>query len=391
MLAAPLPGLVDFTLVGPGATNGVLTGQTMASYSDDPDQVEQLFDQYSSESGFAGWIKTWQDHTGTDRVVEIAIRFHDSAEASTNAAAFVTTLSKGQPGGTRTEPPSIPGASAFSIDQPATTSGNVSIPAQQVQAVVYADADYLVVIHTDSSIAAGSHPIADGTGMALALQQYQDLIASVAPPGHANAAPSKAKTSTNGDSATRTVGIVLLGAVALVVAAFAILTWRRRRTTTAGTAATRSASATSHTDPVSGAPTPRERRPRQATAATSATADRHGARRIPTRSVTGQHSQKQNPRRTTARRRGRAPAPTSHPGADGDRLVGVAARGGRPTRSQRLESSRTKHPSAAVALAHARPKETAAGWYEDPSDGAGRRIRYWDGTSWTAHVAEPEG
>ncbi len=84
MLAAPLPGLVDFTLVGPGATNGVLTAQTMASYSDDPTQVEQLFDQYSAESGFAGWIKTWQDRTATDRVVEIAIRFHDSTEASAN-------------------------------------------------------------------------------------------------------------------------------------------------------------------------------------------------------------------------------------------------------------------------------------------------------------------
>ena len=140
MLAAPLPGLVDFSLVGPGATNGVLTAQTMASYSDDPTQVEHLFDQYSAESGFAGWIKTWQDRTGTDQVVEIAIRFHDTAEASTNSAAFVTTLAKGL-----TERNAdrrfraFPDASAFSINEPATTSGSVSVPAQQVQAVVYSD------------------------------------------------------------------------------------------------------------------------------------------------------------------------------------------------------------------------------------------------------------
>ncbi len=51
---------------GPGATNGVLTSETLASYSNDPDQVEQLFDQYSAESGFAGWIKTWQDHGASD-------------------------------------------------------------------------------------------------------------------------------------------------------------------------------------------------------------------------------------------------------------------------------------------------------------------------------------
>src|ERR1700722_10267345 len=95
MLATPLPGLTDFTLVGPGATNGVLTAETLASYSNNPTQVEHLFNQYSAESGFAGWIKTWQDHTGTDRVVEIAIRFHDNGEAISNAAAFVTTLSQG--------------------------------------------------------------------------------------------------------------------------------------------------------------------------------------------------------------------------------------------------------------------------------------------------------
>ena len=87
MLATPLPGLTDFTLVGPGATNGVLTAETLASYSNNPTQVEHLFNQYSAESGFAGWIKTWQDHTGTDRVVEIAIRFHDNGEAISNAAA----------------------------------------------------------------------------------------------------------------------------------------------------------------------------------------------------------------------------------------------------------------------------------------------------------------
>jgi hypothetical protein len=177
---------------------------------------------------------------------------------------------------------------------------------------------------------------------------------------------------------------VLLCAVALVVAAFALITWRRRRATPASTRAPRGGSAA---EPVSGRPPTEERR------TASTTADRHGARRVPSRSPTGRHSQKPDPRRSTVRRRGRAPAGTTRNGAngDGDRLVGVAAKGGRPTRSQRLESSRTKHPSAAVALAHARPKETAAGWYEDPSDGEGRRIRYWDGTSWTAHVAEPEG
>src|ERR1700722_1644375 len=75
MLATPLPGLINFTLVGPGATNGPLTAQTLGSYSSDPNQVEHLFDQYSSESGFAGWIKTWQDSAGTSLVVEIAIQF----------------------------------------------------------------------------------------------------------------------------------------------------------------------------------------------------------------------------------------------------------------------------------------------------------------------------
>jgi hypothetical protein len=379
MLATPLPGLVDFTLVGPGATNGVLTAQTMASYSDDPTQVEQLFDQYSAESGFAGWIKTWQDATGTDRVVEIAIRFHDSTEASTNSAAFVATLSKGQPNGTHTVPPSIPGASAFTINEPATTSGNLNIPAQQVQAVVYSDADYLVVIHTDSSVGTGSHPIADGTAMALALQQYQDLAQSVSTPKHSAQNLAKVK-ATKGGSTTRTVGVILLCAVALVIAAFALVTWRRRRRVPTPT---ESARPTAPPVPVS----PRSSSMESPTARSGT--ERKDTRRI-ARSTTGQHVQKPDPRRSTEHRRGRLPARPSRQRPDGDRLVGVAARSGRASRSQRLDSSRTKHPSAAVVLAHARPKNTAAGWYEDPSDGDHRRIRYWDGSSWTAHVAEPE-
>ncbi len=379
MLATPLPGLVDFSLVGPGATNGVLTAQTMASYSDDPTQVEQLFDQYSAESGFAGWIKTWQDSVGTDRVVEIAIRFHDSTEASTNAAAFVATLSKGQPNGTRTEPPSIPGASAFSINEPATTSGNNSIPAQQVQAVVFSDADYLVVIHTDSSVGAGSHQIADGTAVALALQQYQDLAASVRTPKHSPNASGKVK-ATRGGSTTRTVGVILLCAVALVIAAFALVTWRRRRSIPADTASIGPTASPETVTPVPPALESSTARP---------AAERRDTRRIP-RAATGQHVQNPDRRRTTERRRVRVPSRPSRQGPDSDSLVGVAARGGRTSRSQRLESSRTKHPSAAVVLAHARPKDTAAGWYEDPSDSDHRRIRYWDGSSWTAHVAEPE-
>src|ERR1700722_5063414 len=214
MLAEPLPGLTGFTLVGPGATNGVLTSDTLASYSNHPAEVEHLFDQYSAESGFAGWIKTWQNHGASDVVVEIAIRFHDSAEAATNAGSFVSTLSQGIAGGPKTVVSSIPGAIAFSINESTITSGTTVVPAQQVQAVVYSDGDYLVALHTDSLTASGDRPIAEGTGVALALQQYQ-YLEPVANPPHAPK-PAAVVHHSSGGSSALIVGVVLLGAVALV-------------------------------------------------------------------------------------------------------------------------------------------------------------------------------
>jgi hypothetical protein len=75
---------------------------------------------------------------------------------------------------------------------------------------------------------------------------------------------------------------------------------------------------------------------------------------------------------------------------DDEQLVQAGAPAGSGSRSQRIANSRTKHPSASVALARARPPTEAAGWYNDPTDSQNRRIRYWDGSSWTSHVAEPE-
>jgi hypothetical protein len=78
------------------------------------------------------------------------------------------------------------------------------------------------------------------------------------------------------------------------------------------------------------------------------------------------------------------------PSVDDQQLVQAGAPAGSGSRSQRIANSRTKHPSASVALARARPPTEAAGWYNDPTDSQNRRIRYWDGSSWTSHVAEPE-
>jgi hypothetical protein len=86
---------------------------------------------------------------------------------------------------------------------------------------------------------------------------------------------------------------------------------------------------------------------------------------------------------------GRAPKKPV-PSAGDQQLVQAGAPSSGGSRSQRIANSRTKHPSASVALARARPPTEAAGWYNDPIDNQNRRIRYWDGSSWTSHVAEPE-
>jgi hypothetical protein len=400
MLATPLPGLISFGLVGPGATNGPLTAQTLGSYSNDPHQVEHLFDQYSSESGFAGWIKTWQDNTGTSLVVEIAIRFHAANEATTNASAFVSTLSNGISGGNRTHVPSIPGAIAFTIDEPATTSGNITIPAQQVQAVVFADGKYLIALHTDSPNSAKSQPIAAGTAIALALQQYQVL----SPPTLPSAAKTHGKSASSG-STIEVVGIIMLVAVAIVIAAIAFVSWRRRQSDT-----NRSSTPTTRPRRAEGGETAKGNE-----IAEEKVTEREGGRRWPEtvgpvgapngsgvaattngqeehivgRDKVGQGKVGQGKKRVSLGPLGRTPKKPVR-GVDDQQLVQAGAPSGSGSRSQRIANSRTKHPSASVALARARPPNEAAGWYNDPTDSQNRRIRYWDGGSWTSHVAEPE-
>jgi len=456
MLATPLPGLTSFTLVGPGATNGPLSAQTLGSYSSNPHQVEELFDQYSSESGFAGWIKTWQDGAGSSQVVEIAIRFHQSAEASTNASAFVTTLSKGLSGGTRTKVSSIPGADSFIIDEPSSTSGTLTIPAQQVQAVVFSSGNYLIALHTDSPSGPGAHPIAAGTAVALALQQYQ-VLASKIPP----VVKPSTKTS-SGSSTIQVVGLIMLGAVALIIVAIALVSWRRRQTQSpqhsvrprtakpvhsapvaratgvdaetstgsahkqgwpespalptapparaAGAGATSNGANRNTPDRAASDRAASDRAASDRAASDRAASERAGTNR-PRRHRTGANQgkvsrngtgrgnstpegtpdHKSRSKRVSFGRLGR-PSGTgsaSEPGSR-DRLVRTGAPVPRGTRSERIDISRTNHPSASVALAKARPPADSAGWYTDPSDSQERRIRYWDGKAWTSHVAEPE-
>ena len=459
MLATPLPGLINFTLVGPGATNGPLTAQTLGSYSSDPNQVEHLFDQYSSESGFAGWIKTWQDSAGTSLVVEIAIQFHEASEATTNASAFVSTLSKGLSGGTNgtsTPVASIPGARAFTIDEHSSTSGSIAVPAQQVQAVVFADGKYLIALHTDSPSGPGTHPISAGTATALALQQYEVLTSVTTPPSVAKKPAVKASTT---GSTVLVVGLALLGAVAIVIAAIAFVSFRRRRSgahraRTAPTASRRGvgrrvagvagrssgAAAGAGADGAAGAgvgksvagvagvaggagaavgaggavgeppgtasvqndlSTRARRWPETLGAANGQAAsgalDRPNVLATPrtqgdrVKSGDGDQIKKGDlvKKRVSMGRLGRISKEPARR-VDDQQLVQAGAPSGRSSRSQRIANSRDKHPSASVALARARPPTEDAGWYNDPSDSQNRRIRYWDGSTWTSHVAEPE-
>jgi Protein of unknown function (DUF2510) len=391
MLAVPLPGLTGFSLVGPGATNGVLTSETLGSYSNNPAEVEHLFDQYSSESGFAGWIKTWQNHGASDAVVEIAIRFHDSAEATTNAGAFVSTLSQGISGGTRTNVSSIPGAIGFSINESAITSGTTVVPAQQVQAIVFSDGDYFVALHTDSLTGSGDQSIAQGTADALALQQYQYLAPLVNPPQAPN---SHSAPHGSGGSSALIVGIALLGAVALVIIGFAVLS-RRRRDRIGSEAGSRSDQP--RAEPVS--TVPRRHRQSNSRPRTRTVLHQTGARADKARGT--EKVESGNGARTNgAGKAGGADKASAANGSaetgngqngsglDDDRLVGAGA-SKRTGPDQRFSASRSRHPSA-VALANIRPPETAPGWYPDPSDDERKRIRFWDGAGWTAHVAEPK-
>jgi Protein of unknown function (DUF2510) len=383
MLAVPLPGLSDFALVGPGATNGVLTAQTLGTYSSNPGEVESLFNQYRSEPGFAGWIKTWQNSIGSEQVVEVAIRFHDAFEANQNASAFVATLSTGLSRGAKSHDASITGATAFTIDEPSTTSGTTTVPAQQVQAVVYAQGDYLIALHTDSPDGNGLTPIAPGTAMALALQQHQDLAPLVRAEGSAAVTGTTKSHNGKSGSATLVVGIVLLLVVVVVIVGFAFF-YRFRKPALGGHAPQGSRKAQETEAPArDGSPVQTDERwgnarngwgrDDLAKAGTNG-ATNHGNGRIGRNGKNGKPAEPGNGIAVPAKVGG------------GER---ARVRNGRALRAQQMEETRTNHPSA-VALAQAKPPVKTPGWYEDPSDANGRRIRYWDGDTWTSHVAEPE-
>ena len=389
MLAAPLPGLSNFALVGPGATNGVLTAQTLGTYSSNPGEVESLFDQYRSEPGFAGWIKTWQNSVGSEQVVEVAIKFHDAFEANQNASAFVATLSTGLSQGAKSHDASIPGATAFTINELSTTSGTTTVPAQQVQAVVYAEGDYLIALHTDSPDGKGSTPIAPGTAMALALQQFQDL-APIVRSGGSSAAAKGAGGGHGGksSSATKTVGIILLSVVVLVIVGLAL--FYRLRKPSFGSHAPRTRRKLTHPDSRSAATKTDDRWALASNEWAGGEAAKAG-----TNGSQVQRSQVQRSRGSngsngdSAKRHASDVSDDTIPALRANRGERARVRDGRAIRARQMEETKTKHPSA-VALAQATPPVKKAGWYEDPSDAQGRRIRYWDGQSWTSHVAEPE-
>ena len=283
----------------------------------------------------------------------------------------MTTLSKGLPSGARSSGTQHSGQLAPSqstnLRRPRATQ---AFPAQQVQAVVYADA-------TISSLSTSIRPASLGRirsqteqAVALALQQYQDLTASVTQPGHVTTNPTTAKSTKGGGSTTRTVGFVLLGS------------WPHRSgiwlSSHGGVAAPRRPQSGATQAPVAfcAEPAKASRRIRRRARREGIRKEpRSCGKRIPVRSAIG-----------TTLPQNRTPGGELRP-AGGDALppgplprkptetgwLASASGTGALAREERLESSRTKHPSAATVLAHARPKRTDAGWYEDPSDSEHRR------------------
>ncbi len=167
-----------------GASNGPLDLAIYTRYAPDPGTAATTFRGWAAQPGFAAWIRTWQDRSGLNQVLELAFRFRSPADARATAAGYDRVLSAGAVPGSTFAVPHLPAARGYLIS---ATDGTQVI--NQLEAVVMQTGVYATVLETNvASTSSNTDPIASGTVVSLAARQYAALAAAgpegpVVPPG----------------------------------------------------------------------------------------------------------------------------------------------------------------------------------------------------------------
>ena len=346
VMGAPFPGF-DATPLGP--LNGPLTASTWASYSSDPAAGSE-FRQLAASPGFAAYLREWRDARsptqGMNAVVSLVFRIPEAPIASSFETGLVRSLEA--PPAQRWVVPSIPGAQGL------TLTAASPVPAT-VHDVIFRTGIYVVMVQLASSVGPkNTRPFTIAEAIAASYLQY--ALVAVAP-GGGRPVPTQ---NGGGRGSGAVVGVVI---AALLLAILGAGTWwvlQRRRagaggTTTAGT--------------TTGAPRDTLAGVRNAVPTVT---------RIVTRAVTRAVT------RIVTRAGTRAVArvgPRPGPPADDDALAATLQALGA------VESATTdSSPRPAVPVPDLAGHAEAAGWLPDPS-GDPDRVRYWDGSGWTAHTA----
>jgi hypothetical protein len=172
--------MLQSTLAGfrAGPANGPLDAASYVAYAPDPAQAEEQFQQEASQPGFAAEIRTWQDATGLNTVLDLAFHFQDPARAEATASSYEALLSNGSPGSGTFSVPGVPDARGYDIS---VTAASSTVVTNRLEIVVLHVGAFVALVETNVvADPADTSPITSGTVVPLAGDQYRLLLTAAA-------------------------------------------------------------------------------------------------------------------------------------------------------------------------------------------------------------------
>jgi hypothetical protein len=213
VIQSPLP---NFTAAAPGPTNGALTAAELGALSSDPQTAESQFDLLAKQAGFGAYLRLWTDANGPGKgandVVITLYRIPNPQDADSFASGSQKPYQ--QPGAASSFPvPSIPGARGYTV--------SISTPSPVTeQVVLFKSNPYVAIVQLASSVAASNPaPLNPSDAIGVSFQQYTAIRHALGAPA-AGAPSGTASATSKPGSILPTVLAVLGGLVVLAVVAW---------------------------------------------------------------------------------------------------------------------------------------------------------------------------